>query len=88
MRRAARRDQNEPAIIKALRDAGATVEQWDKVDLVVGFRGRNYLLEVKHPDRTKAHVERLARQADWRRAWAGQACVVTSPTEALQAIYR
>ena len=86
MRRAARRDENEPEIVAALRAAGATVEYLTVIDLLVGFRRRNFLLEVKHPDRRKAHKDRLERQADWRRAWNGQAVEIESVHEALAAI--
>lgn len=44
------RDENEPEIIAALRRAGAVVFQLDNpVDLLVGLRGRTYLIEVKAP---------------------------------------
>ena len=50
MRRAARRDQNEPEIIDALRAVGAFVWPLDQpVDLLVGHRGQWHLLEVKRP---------------------------------------
>jgi hypothetical protein len=44
---AKRRDANEPEIVKALRDVGATVELLDWCDLLVGYKGVNYLIEVK-----------------------------------------
>jgi len=52
MRRAARIDANQPAIIAALRSIGATVQPLHAVgggcpDLLVGLRGRNILMEVK-----------------------------------------
>ena len=48
MRRAARVDATQPEIVKALRAIGATV--WViglPVDLLVGYRGRTTLIEVK-----------------------------------------
>jgi hypothetical protein len=48
--RAARRDKNEPEIIKALREAGASVYQLDDTglpDLLVGIMGVTILIEVK-----------------------------------------
>ncbi len=52
MRRAANVDRNQPEIVAALRAAGATVEYLHAVgggcpDLLVGYRGANYVLEVK-----------------------------------------
>jgi hypothetical protein len=51
-RHAARRDDNEPEIVEALRWAGALVDRIDGKgvpDLLVAHRGRIYLLEVKNP---------------------------------------
>jgi hypothetical protein len=48
-RRAKRRDENEGPIIAAMLAAGATVLQLDEIDLLVGFRGLNILIEVKNP---------------------------------------
>jgi hypothetical protein len=47
MRYAKSRDLNEPAIVAALEAIGATVVRTDAIDLIVGFRGRTFLLEVK-----------------------------------------
>lgn len=48
MRRAAKRDENEPEIVRALERAGCLVERLDRpVDLLVARAGRLYLLEVK-----------------------------------------
>ena len=86
-RRAARRDTNERAIITALTAVGATVEQWDLVDLVVGFRGRTFLLEVTNLEsRDGKAAVRKALQADWRREWNGHAAEAFTPDDALRAI--
>ncbi len=52
MRVVARRDEGEAAIVAALRAEGAWVRRLDAKDLpdlLVLFRGRIYLLEVKQP---------------------------------------
>lgn len=52
IRRVARRDDNEASIVDALRRAGALVfrlSERDLPDLLVGFRERWLLLEVKAP---------------------------------------
>lgn len=83
-RRAARRDGNEREIIDALRAAGAQVEQLDLIDLLVGYRGQTFLVEVKDPQYPKAHPKRRARQEEWRRKWpGGPAGEVESVAEAL-----
>lgn len=47
MRRAARRDEPETEIVKALRKAGCLVLYCHHPDLIVFFRGRVHLLECK-----------------------------------------
>lgn len=48
------RDANEPAIIRALELVGASVLRTQgregEVDLVVGYAGYTYVMEVKNPD--------------------------------------
>ena len=85
MRRAAKRDSNEQEIIYALLQVGATVGQLNDdalPDLVVGFRGENYLLEVKTP------TGRLtkAQAAWWAKPWNGHRAIVRNVDEALDAI--
>jgi hypothetical protein len=47
-RRAAKRDAAEPEIVSTLQQCGFSVYRLDQpVDLLVGHRGRNYLVEVK-----------------------------------------
>lgn len=94
-RRAAARDLNEPAIVDALRAAGATVLHIsirDVPDLLVGYHGADFLLEVKREGRRGAtvksiHAELSADQAKWHAAWRGRApVVVRTIAEALAAI--
>jgi len=79
-----RRDQNERIIIQALRAAGASVHQLtgrDTPDLVVGYGGRNYMMEVKSARRRPSQGQR-AFSDNWR----GQVCVVQSPEQAIAII--
>ena len=49
-RRNAKRDANEPEIVKALRQAGAyvrTISESGLPDTLIGFRGKTYLAEIK-----------------------------------------
>jgi hypothetical protein len=53
-RYATKRDINEPEIIAALRAVGATVFSLDKpVDLLVGYKGKTLLMEVKQYGKKK-----------------------------------
>jgi hypothetical protein len=46
----AKRDANEPEIVAALQAAGASVYRLDQpVDLLIGYRGRCIIAEVKLP---------------------------------------
>ena len=51
-RQAARIDENQNEIVKKLRDYGCSV-QTGMDDLLVGFNGRSYWIEVKDPSKTK-----------------------------------
>lgn len=82
-----RTDDNQGEIVDALRRAGAVVCDTHELgrgfpDLVVGWRGRNLLVEVKRPG------ERLnSREALWHRAWlesGGQVAVVSTVDEAVK----
>lgn len=82
---AAKRDKIEPDIIKALEFVGATVEQLSKrdvADLLVGFRGVNYLLEVK----SGAAGRVSDGQQNWQDSWRGMVAVVRSVDEALEVL--
>lgn len=90
MRRyAAHRDTAEPAIVMALVAVGATVEGLSKKgvpDLLVGYRGVTYLLEVKTPRASKSGNNARANkvQAEWRARWrGGVVAVVETPEQAL-----
>jgi Holliday junction resolvase len=86
MRRAAKRDENEPEIVAALELAGAKVERLSGKgipDLLVGYRLRNFLIEVK-----EGKKKLTEDQCDWHLRWTGNGEVVTVRTrnEALEAI--
>ena len=81
-KRAAKRDTNERLIIEALRSIGASVVQISAPgvpDLLVGFRDRTYLLEVKGKRGKLTEPEQV-----FFRDWRGQCAVVRSVDEALR----
>jgi len=68
MRYAKRVDQNQDQVISALRAAGAYV--WViglPVDLLVGYKGHTFLVEVKNGSRKRL----TALQADFFESWGG-----------------
>ena len=86
MRRAARVDDNQKDIVRALRAHGCSVESLAAVgrgvpDLLVGHAERNLLLEVKRPG------GRLTKdQVRWHGAWGGSVVVVYCIEDALMAL--
>jgi hypothetical protein len=88
MRRAAKRDLAEPPIIDALERVGAHVYPLDyPVDLLVRFRERWHLLEIKSK-RDKSGVARIDPRQIAQRNFieSTQTPIVTTPLEALRAI--
>ena len=88
MRRAAKVDANQSEIVAAFRKAGATVTPLHAVgqgcpDLLVGFRGVNYLVEVKDGAKPPSARKLTPDQVSWHDTWRGQVAVVKSAAEAL-----
>lgn len=84
---AAKRDANEPEIVDALTRAGAVVYRLSGSglpDLLVGFRGDTYLLEVKAARGALTEDERLFLEA-WHSA-GGVVRVVRTSEEALATV--
>lgn len=69
---------------------GAEVIRLDTpADLLVGFRGKNYLIEVKLPLGVNGGENGSTLTEDQKRftkVWQGQYCVVRTTDEALKAI--
>lgn len=91
MRRAARADANQPVLVEALRELGATVQPLHTVgqgcpDLLVGYRGQNVLLEVKNPAQDRSHRALTEPEKRWHREWRGQVIVVETLDDVLKAL--
>ena len=89
MRRAAKVDANQTEIVKALRQVGASVQSLAATgkgvpDLLVGFRGKNLLLEVKDGDKVKSARKLTADQVEWHQGWRGHVAVVESVEQAIK----
>ena len=94
MRRAAKVDINQREIVSALKRIGAEVQNLSRVgdgcpDLLVGFRGRNFLLEVKRP-KAKGQREGTTTDAqdEFFSRWSGrgQAAIVKTVDDALRVL--
>ena len=84
MRRAARVDRNQKEIVEHLRKKGATVQPLHTVgrgcpDLLVGYAGTNYLIEVKDGDKPASQRKLTPDEDAWHYMWMGQVAVVTCP---------
>jgi hypothetical protein len=88
MRRAARTDANQAEIVAALRKIGATVQPLHQVgagcpDLLVGFRGVNWLIEVKDVNKPPSRRQLTADQVYWHGGWKGQVATVETAGAAI-----
>ena len=91
MRRAARQDANHREIVQALRGIGASVADLSRLgggvcDLLVGYRAKNLLLEVKDGKKPPSARKLTPDQQAFRDDWRGQLAVVTSVDEALAVV--
>lgn len=89
MRRAARIDKNHEQIVDALRQAGASVQSLAATgkgcpDLLVGYQGINYLMEVKDGNKVPSAQKLTIDQEHWHSVWRGSVHIVKSTNEALQ----
>jgi hypothetical protein len=81
-------DVNQHAIVAALRSAGASVAILASLgggipDLLVGWRGVNFLLEVKADSKCRLTPD----EARFHDTWRGQAAVICSIDDALHALF-
>lgn len=89
MRRAARVDVNQSSIVDDLRAAGVSVQPLHGVgmgcpDLLCGWRGCNFVFEVKDPDKPPSGRKLTDWQETWHVKWSGQVDVIHSAEDALQ----
>jgi len=84
VRRAARVDDNQAAVVAALRKIGASVEIIGKpLDLLVYYRYETSLIEVKNPAGRNKLTD---AQLDFLATWPGALYVVRSPEDAIHAV--
>ena len=93
MRRRAKVDENQPAIVAELRKAGCSVLDLSKVgggcpDLLVARAGVTVLIEVIGPDKAKRFPPYGLSQGQigWHAAWRGPVYAVRTSDEALAAM--
>lgn len=89
MRKAAKIDDNQKAIVNVLRQMGASVQSLAATgkgcpDLLVGYHGINYLMEIKDGDKVLSKQKLTIDQEHWHSLWRGSVHVVKSVDEALK----
>lgn len=88
MRTKAKKDDNQDEIVEALRAAGASVaitsaQHKGFPDLVVGYDGKTYLMEVKDGSKVPSKQRLTPDQERFFADWKGHVCVVNSVDAAL-----
>jgi hypothetical protein len=91
MRRAARTDANQKKIVRDLRGMGASVAITSALgdgfgDIVIGFRGQNFIIEIKDENQPPSKRKLTALEKKFHDAWNGQIDVAKNTDEALQII--
>lgn len=84
-------DANQPDIVAALRKAGASVQHLHTLgkgcfDLLVGFRQRNFVIEIKNPAQPPSKRRLTPDEQVWAEGWQGQKAVISTIDEALMLI--
>jgi len=88
---AKRVDSNQAAIVETFRSVGATVQHLHVIgrgcpDILVGFRGVNYLVEIKDGSKPPSKRQLTPDEIEWHRLWRGQISIVKNNDDALRLI--
>ena len=80
MRRAARIDRNQPEIVKAIRQLGATFQHTHQIpgalDGIIGYRGVDQRVEIKDPDQPKSARKLTPKEQQTFDEWHGREPVI------------
>lgn len=91
MKKFGRVDANQKEIVSALRKLGCSVTSLANVgagvpDLLVGYKGVNYLLEVKNGKKPPSERRLTSDQQTFHAHWNGCISVVSSAETAISAV--
>ena len=88
--RRSRPDDNQAQVVKDLRSMGFSVLPVGQFalgfDLIVGKSNKNYLFELKDPDKPPSKRKLTEAEALFMQTWRGQIDVVTTVDEIIDAI--
>lgn len=84
-----RTDGNHAAVIKALRQIGASVQSLHTVgkgvpDILAAKNGVNVLFEVKDGSQVPSKRRLTPAEVAWHQTWRGPVLIVESPEEAIR----
>ncbi len=86
--RVKRRDTNHYEITRAFEACGFTVIDTSQVagfvDIVVGRRGLNFLIEIKDGSKPPSSRKLTPMEEDFHRDWRGQAHIINSVREVIR----
>ena len=91
MRRNAKVDSNQVEIVAALRRVGASVAHTHMVgdgfpDIIVGYRGHNYMVEIKDGSKKPSAQKLTDDEKDFHKDWLGTIHIVNGVDSALEMI--
>lgn len=92
MRRKARTDENQNGIVESLRGIpGVSVHITSQlgdgfVDIIVGYKGVNYLVELKDGNKPPSQRKLTDDEIAWHSKWKGQKAVCNSFDEVFELI--
>lgn len=86
--RRAKVDDNQAELVQELRQMGVSVTHLHAVgkgcpDILCGWRGRNWLFEIKDGAKPPSARKLTPAQNLWHATWSGQATVITTAQQAL-----
>lgn len=84
-------DGNQEDVVKWLRKNGATVQHISDLgsgcpDLLVGYQGKNFLLELKDDTQPVRSRKLTPDEKKWHERWEGSVVVVENALEACKAV--
>lgn len=89
MRQKPKLDDNQGSIVNTLRALGYSVQSLAGVgcgcvDILVGAHNRNYLFEIKDPEKPPSKRKLTTEEKRWHAAWKGQVTIIESWEEAIK----
>ena len=90
---AKRIDENQPFVVEYLRRRGISVEPIHTLgkgrpDIMVGFKGRNLLFELKNPDQPPSKRQLTKDEKEFADHWKGQIDTVETVSEIIEILKR